>query len=107
MVYGAQGAVLLGETATPLGKANFNPDEPRRPKGETGGGQWTNMSAPSSPAVLPPGTSSSADDKDQQQAFAGELIDQRSDGVETICTYITPTGTQYSFIVPMGNYACP
>jgi hypothetical protein len=112
MIYGAQGAVPLAAPnaakmvgATSLRK--YNADEPRVPAGNSDGGQWTDLSSPSSPAVSPPTIESSADDKDQEQAFAGELIDQRSNGVETICTYMTPTGTQYSFIVPMGNYTCP
>jgi hypothetical protein len=42
MIYGAQGAVPLdGGAAPPLGKAGYNPAEPRVPKGETGGGEWT------------------------------------------------------------------
>jgi hypothetical protein len=47
MIYGAQGAVPLGDTAKAAGASSlrkYNPDveaEPRIPKDETGGGQWT------------------------------------------------------------------
>ena len=50
MIYGTQGAAPLGTPAAAVGKrssvaafarANFNPDEPRVPSGNPGGGQWT------------------------------------------------------------------
>jgi HK97 family phage portal protein len=131
MIYGTQGATPLGATGAasaqlqrssscahgpncgcggcrhqPASLRKYNPDEPRVPTGSPQGGEWTNMSSSSSPSISLPTTGSSADDKDRQ-AFAGQLIDQRSDGVETHCTYITPMGTQYTLVVPMANFACP
>jgi hypothetical protein len=85
MIFSAQDAAPLGGTATAAGTTAFrkyNPDveaEPRVPAGNPEGGQWTNMS---SSAVSPPTTESAAKDKNPQQAFIGELIDQRSDGVD-------------------------
>ena len=40
-------------TAAPFIRANFNPDEPRVPAGQAGGGEWTAGSGAAEPALIP------------------------------------------------------
>jgi hypothetical protein len=40
--------------AAPLIKANFNPDEPRVPAGQPGGGEWTTGGGAEAPTIVPP-----------------------------------------------------
>jgi hypothetical protein len=45
--------------AAPFIKANFNPDEPRIPAGQPGGGEWTTGEATAGPGTILPGPRSS------------------------------------------------
>lgn len=40
-------------------------------------------------------------------ALAGNLIDRRSDGITTICTYASPNGGIVKSVVQAGNSVCP
>jgi len=41
-----------------------------------------------------------------QLSYSGTLIDSRSDGIITLCTYSTPGGGAYTLSYP-GNAVCP
>ena len=53
------------------------------------------------------GGGSSNNNNNTQVALAGNLIDRRSDGITTICTYASPNGGITKSVVQAGNSVCP